>query len=40
MTLEDVRAAIDVVAGILLLESQHLHALIVSVATHFFIAKK
>jgi hypothetical protein len=40
MTQEDVRAATDVVAGTLLLESQHVYTLIDPGATHSFVARK
>jgi len=40
MTQEDVRAATDVVAGILLLKSQHVYTLIDPSATHSFVARK
>jgi len=40
MTQEDVRAATDVVAGTLLLESQHVYTLVDPGATHSFVARK
>jgi len=40
MTREDMRAATDVVVGILLLESQHVYTLIDPSATHSFVARK
>ena len=40
MTQEDVQAATDVVAGTLLLESQHVYTLIEPGATHSFVARK
>ena len=40
MTQEDMRAATDVVAGTLLLKSQHVYTLIDPGATHSFIARK
>jgi hypothetical protein len=40
MTQEDMRAVIDVVAGTLLLESQHVYTLIDRGATHSFVARK